>query len=61
MIELAGGTYVLTNLPGEDENSLSTIKMNVEEFYTQAKDADVIIYNSIVDGEPSMGLTRWLS
>lgn len=53
MIELAGGTYVLTDLPGEDENSLSTIKMNVEEFYTQARDADVIIYNSIVDGELS--------
>lgn len=50
MIELAGGKYV----PGDlisDDNALSTINMQMEEFYKTAKDADYIIYNSAIDGE----------
>lgn len=50
MIELAGGTYIFQDL-GEEENALSTMNMTMEEFYAQAKDADVIIYNSTIDGE----------
>lgn len=50
MIELAGGTYIFEDL-GEDDNALSTMNMTMEEFYAQAKDADVIIYNSTIDGE----------
>lgn len=50
MIELAGGKYIFDNL-GEDDNALSTVNMQMEEFYAKAKDADYIIYNSAIDGE----------
>ena len=49
MIELAGGTYVFSDL-GEDSTKRSTINMQVEEFYDGAKDADFLIYNSSIDG-----------
>ncbi len=51
MIELAGGKYIFDNLG--DENALSTMNMQMEEFYAGAKDADYIIYNSTIDGELS--------
>ena len=47
-IDLAGGVYVLHDLPGE-ENALSTMNMQMESFYQAAKDADVLIYNSAID------------
>lgn len=50
MIEMAGGTYVPQNIPGDD-NALSTMDMQMEAFYAAAKDADYIIYNSTIDGE----------
>ena len=50
MIELAGGRSVFGDLPGE-ENALSTVTIQTESFYTQARDADVLIYNSTVSGE----------
>lgn len=49
MIEMAGGTYIFSDL-GND-NALSTMNMQMEMFYTGAKNADVIIYNSTIDGE----------
>lgn len=49
MIEMAGGQYIFTDLG--DDNALSTMNMQMETFYTGAKDADVIIYNSTIDGE----------
>lgn len=49
MIEMAGGQYIFTNLG--DDNALSTMNMQMETFYTGAKDADVIIYNSTIDGK----------
>lgn len=49
MIELAGGTYVFSDL-GEDSTKRSTINMQVEEFYNGAKDTDFLIYNSSIDG-----------
>ena len=52
MIELAGGKYIFDDL-GEEENALSTMNMQMEEFYASAKDADYIIYNSTIDGELS--------
>lgn len=36
---------------GSDENALSTMNMDFESFYAAAKDADVLIYNSTIDGE----------
>ena len=52
MIELAGGKYVPEDT-GESDNALSTMNMQIEEFYAKAKDADYIIYNSTIDGELS--------
>ena len=50
MIELAGGEYIFHD-PAEDDIALSTMNMQMEEFYAKAKDADYIIYNSTIDGE----------
>lgn len=47
-IELAGGVYVFHGLAGE-ENALSTMNMQMESFYSGAKDADILIYNSAID------------
>lgn len=52
MIELAGGTYIFQDL-GEDDNALSTMNLQMEEFYAGARDADYLIYNSTIDGELS--------
>lgn len=49
MIETAGGTYVFRDLKGED-NAASSVNMQMEEFYAQAKDADYLVYNSTIDG-----------
>ena len=45
MIELAGGKSALTELP-ESESALSTVTIQMESFYAQAREADVLIYNS---------------
>lgn len=50
MIELAGGRYIFDGL-GDEESHSSSITMQIEEFYAEAKDADYIIYNSTIDGE----------
>ncbi|MBQ9661658.1 MAG: ABC transporter substrate-binding protein [Oscillospiraceae bacterium] len=50
MIELAGGTSPFTELP-EDESALSTMTIQMESFYAQARDADVLIYNSTISGD----------
>ena len=49
MIDIAGGEYVFQNLKGED-NAVSSVNMQMEEFYAQAKDADYLVYNSTIDG-----------
>ncbi len=52
MIELAGGTYILSAEDlNVDENALSTMNMQMEAFYDAARDADCLIYNSTIDGE----------
>lgn len=51
MIELAGGKYALADILPKEENALSTMNMQFEDFYAAAKDADILIYNGIVDGE----------
>lgn len=50
MIQMAGGTYALENLHLDEENALSTVNINWEDFYREAKDADILIYNGTVDG-----------
>lgn len=51
MIELAGGHYLFDDLGSADGSAASTVTMQMEEFYARAKDADVLIYNSTIDGE----------
>ena len=51
MIQLAGGSYLPQAAKEEDENALSTMNMQMEDFYAQAKDADILIYNSTIEGE----------
>ena len=52
MIELAGGEYIFTaDDLNVDENALSTMNIQIETFYEKAKDADIIVYNSTIDGE----------
>ncbi len=53
MIAMAGGTYVFADLATDQENNSSSMTMEMEAFYAQAKDADVIVYNSTVAGEVS--------
>lgn len=49
LIELAGGRYIFEDL--EDSGSgRSTLNMQVEDFYAGARDADILIYNSSIDG-----------
>ena len=50
MIEMAGGRYVPESLK-DDSNALSTINMQMESFYAEARDADILIYNGSVVGE----------
>ena len=50
-IELAGGQYIFSDLASEDGNALSTMNMQMEAFYAGARDADILIYNSAIDGE----------
>jgi len=50
-IELAGGTYVFSELTDGSGSALSTMNIQMEDFYAGAKDADVLIYNSSIDTE----------
>ena len=51
MIRLAGGKYIFEELDAEDDNALSSVNMDMEEFFASARDADYLIYNSTIDGE----------
>jgi len=52
MIELAGGRYIFTaDDLNVDDNALSTMNIQAESFYDIAHDADILIYNSTIDGE----------
>lgn len=50
MIGMAGGEYVFSDL-SDNGNNLATINLSLEEFYAGAKDADVLIYNSTIEGK----------
>ena len=49
-IAMAGGQYVSFDESGE-ENALSTMTIQMESFYASAVDADILVYNSTIDGE----------
>ncbi len=50
MIEMAGGTYALKDITDEEDNALSTMNMQMEAFYDNAVDTDILIYNSTIEG-----------
>ena len=50
MIELAGGRYALSHT-GSGEDTFSSMNMQMEDFYQEAADADILIYNSTIGGE----------
>jgi iron complex transport system substrate-binding protein len=51
MISLAGGRYIFTaDDLSVEENALSTMNIQMETFYASAKDADILIYNSTIEG-----------
>ena len=52
MISIAGGEYAFENLEldTEEENALTTMNIQMEEFYEGAHDADILIYNSVITG-----------
>lgn len=52
MIELSGGEYVFSGLENNG-NKLATMNISLESFYDGARDADILIYNSVIEGEVS--------
>ena len=52
MIQLEGGDYIFDNL-GDPESATSTVTLEMEKFYSTAKNADFIVYNSTIDSELS--------
>jgi len=50
MVDLAGGIYVPKFLDQEEENALSTMNVQMEDFYLAVKDADILIYNGTIAG-----------
>lgn len=50
MLEMAGGDYVFSHMT-DTESAMSSVNLQMEEFYQKAKDADYLIYNSTIDGE----------
>ena len=53
MIDLAGGKYAFSDEDLGDQGTRSSVNMDPEQFYAAAKDADILIYNSTVEGEIS--------
>ena len=51
MIEMAGGSYIFSDLGVDDGKASSSANMQMEKFYEGTRDADYIIYNSKIDGE----------
>lgn len=50
MLTMAGGDYIFSHMI-DQTNAMSSVNLQMEEFYHQAKDADYLIYNSTIDGE----------
>lgn len=53
MIDLAGGEYIIKGDVSESGNNLSSMNMQMEDFYAAAREADIMIYNSTIAGEIS--------
>ena len=51
IMELAGGETVFRDLPGAGSGESVTMRLQAEEFYAAAKDADILIYDGTISGE----------
>lgn len=50
MIQMAGGQYIFKNLKNRNPDSHSgTVTMSVEQFYQGAADADILIYDAVIE------------
>ena len=49
MIQLAGGDIVSFDNATEEENALSSMTIQMEAFYANARDVDYLVYNSSID------------
>nr|MCR5303557.1 ABC transporter substrate-binding protein [Lachnospiraceae bacterium] len=50
MIEMAGGINAFGELDAGNDNSVAMVKIGTEELYSMGASADVIIYNSAIQG-----------
>lgn len=50
MVRLAGGAYALDDSEEAPSGSMSSLTLEMEQFFALARDADVIIYSSSIDG-----------
>lgn len=53
MINMSGGKYFISFNSAETGSGLSTINMQMEDFYKEAVNSDILIYNSTIDGKLS--------
>ncbi len=65
-IALAGGVYVPKIPSGDGADARSTMNMQAESFYAEAKDADVLFYNATIGGSPDslealLNRAEWLA
>jgi iron complex transport system substrate-binding protein len=51
MIQAAGGTYLLPKGVSDDSNQ-SQVTISVEAFYDYAREADILIYNGVIETPP---------
>ena len=51
MIEMSGASYVPDKETVRSSGNMGSINMQPEDFYAAASDADILIYNSTIDGE----------
>ncbi|MCQ2593903.1 MAG: ABC transporter substrate-binding protein [Treponemataceae bacterium] len=61
-IKMAGGKYFLESKNLEEENALSSMIMQSEDFYLKGRNADILVYNSTIDGmitEKSLLLAKY--
>lgn len=54
MISMAGGKYIFKDLKSKNPASKSgSVTLTLEEFYAEAKDADILIYNAAIEAPAS--------
>ncbi|MCQ2509519.1 MAG: ABC transporter substrate-binding protein [Lachnospiraceae bacterium] len=49
MIEMAGGLYAFPDMKKSDDSRSASMTISMEQFYSVAKDADYLVYNTSID------------